>query len=82
MKSIWSMIKPKAGAFFLLAISLSLSAQSDPWQAWDADVIRTLNTAADVKYLNEEEKKLILFMNMARYDGQLFSETFLKSVDS
>ncbi len=61
----------------LLALPLPLSAQSNPWHAWDADVVRTLNTGADIEYLNEEEKKVILFMNMARHDGPLFAETFL-----
>jgi uncharacterized protein YkwD len=54
-------------------------AQSNPWEAWDADVIRSLNSASDREYLNEEEKKVILFMNMARHDGPLFELTFLNS---
>lgn len=62
---------------FFLQFPLSLPAQSDPWQPWDADVVRSLNTAAETKYLNEEEKKVILLMNMARHDGPLFSESFL-----
>ncbi len=40
-------------------------------------MVRTLNTATDIEYLNEEEKKGILFINMARHDGPLFAETFL-----
>lgn len=60
-----------------LALPLPLSAQSDPWQAWDADVLRSLNTGTECEYLNEEEKKVILFMNMARHDGPLFAESFL-----
>ncbi len=42
-------------------------------------MVRRLNTASDTEYLNEEEKKVILFMNMARYDGELFAETFLEA---
>ena len=42
-----------------------------------SEVVRTLHTAVDAEYLNEEEKKVILFMNMARHDGPLFAETFL-----
>jgi uncharacterized protein YkwD len=60
-----------------LLFPLSLKAQSDPWQAWDEEVVSTLNTAVQTTYLNQEEKKVILFMNMARHDGLLFSETFL-----
>ncbi len=51
--------------------------QSDPWTRWDEETIRKLHTASGVPYKNEEEKKVILFMNMARYDGTLFAETFL-----
>ncbi len=63
--------------FMALALPLSLSAQSNPWQPWDTEELRTLNTAAESEYLHEEEKKVILFMNMARHDGPLFAETFL-----
>jgi len=61
----------------ILALPLPLSAQSNPWQSWDTDVVRTLNTGGESEYLNEEEKKVILFMNLARHDGPLFAETFL-----
>jgi len=79
MKCIWSIMRHKVFLLLLLVHPLVLVAQSDPWQAWDASVVRTLNTAAEIDYLNEEEKKLILFMNMARQNGPLFSESFLKT---
>ncbi len=50
---------------------------SDPWSRWDEATVRMLHTAADIPYKNEEEKKVVLFMNMARHDGPLFAETFL-----
>ena len=62
-----------------MLLPLPLVAQSNPWPAWGADVVRSLNSAADSEYLNEEEKKVILFMNMARHDGPLFARTFLQS---
>lgn len=77
MMYIWSIIRSRICLIFFLLLPLALQAQSDPWQAWDADVVRSLNTAAEIKYLTEEEKKVILFMNMARHDGPLFSESFL-----
>jgi len=60
-------------------LPLSLAAQSNPWAEWDAEVVRSLNGGGDSEYLNEEEKKVILFMNMARHDGPLFASTFLRS---
>jgi uncharacterized protein YkwD len=70
-----------ARTFLLICLFLppTLKAQSDPWSGWQADVLATLNTASDSEYLTEEEKKVILFMNMARHDGPLFTETFLQA---
>ena len=63
--------------FLLLSLPLSLLVAQNPWDQWEAQVVRELNTADEADYLNEEEKKVILFMNMARHDGPLFSRTFL-----
>lgn len=63
----------------LLLLTLRLWSQSDVWNRWDAEVIRELNTAGDAAFLGEEEKKVVLFMNMARHDGPLFAETFLQA---
>ena len=68
----------------LIVVSISLApgrlfSQHRPWDQWDEEVVRELNTASGVEYLNEEEKKVILFMNMARHDGTLFAETFLET---
>ena len=62
-----------------LVLPLPLMAQSNPWSGWETDIVRTLNRAGECEYLNDEEKKVILFMNMARHDGPLFARTFLNS---
>jgi uncharacterized protein YkwD len=64
-----------AGSF--LMVSLAVRAQSDVWDAWDPEVVRQLYTSKDEPYLNEEEKKVVLFMNLARQNGPLFARTFL-----
>lgn len=61
----------------LLSLPASLSVQQNPWDLWEAGLVRELNTADHVFYLSEEEKKLILIMNMARHDGPLFARTIL-----
>ena len=61
----------------LLGISPSLHSQNPVWESWDPDVIRSLHTGAGIEYLTEEEQKVVLFMNMARFDGPLFASTFL-----
>ncbi len=62
-----------------LSIALSLNAQkSKTYQDWDESVIAKANTAIDSEFMNEDEQKVILFANLARADGPLFAETFLK----
>ncbi|MCK4920209.1 MAG: CAP domain-containing protein [Bacteroidales bacterium] len=64
---------------FIAALFLWLSLFSqDAMQQWDKDVISKANTGANTSYLSEEEKKVILLTNLARYDGKLFSESFLE----
>lgn len=64
--------------FLFLLLPFWLTAQSNLWSQWDAEVVRSLNSADNCEYLNLEEKKVILFMNMARFDGPLFATTFLQ----
>jgi len=63
-------------AILLMLPVVEVLAQ-DPWEEWDPAIVSELNTAADVFYLDDEEKKVILLMNMVRHDGPLFSRTFL-----
>jgi len=79
MKYLISLRVHWALVFLLLPLSQAMRAQTDPWSGWDSDVIMSLNSAGDTEYFNNEEKKVILFMNMARYDGPLFANTFLES---
>jgi hypothetical protein len=55
----------------------TVHAQSGSWERWEPGVIDQLFTSRDIPYMNDEEQKVILFMNMARHDGPLFAETFL-----
>ncbi|MCK5137259.1 MAG: CAP domain-containing protein [Bacteroidales bacterium] len=63
----------------LLLLPAHLSSQESVWDRWDAEVVQKLNTAGEAGYMTEEEKKVILFINMARHDGSLFAETFLET---
>ncbi len=63
----------------LLLLPGHILSQASVWDRWDAEVVRELNTGTGTAYLAEEEKKVILFMNMARHNGSLFAETFLES---
>jgi len=58
-------------------IGLMLSNQSGFSQdiaSWGADTLEIANTAKGATYLTEEEKKVILLMNLARMDGKAFSK--------
>ncbi|MDF1575201.1 MAG: CAP domain-containing protein [Bacteroidales bacterium] len=70
---------PRTILICFLFLPLPMLGQSGPWSAWEAGLVRSLNSAGESDYLNEEEKKVILFMNMARHDGPLFAQTFLQS---
>ncbi len=67
-------------ALLLLAFAgiLPLEAQdSTLLRSWDDSVIARANTAIDSDFLNEDEKRVVLFANLARADGQRFAETIL-----
>ena len=69
MKNIVSVI--------LLFCSTIAAGQSAVWERWDPAILEKANTAADVAYYSDEEKKVVFFMNLARLDGSLFAETLL-----
>ena len=70
---------------FFIALVLSaffpLNAQEkinqSVWDRWDPSSVIMANTAVNADYMTQEEKTVILITNLARLDGQLFSETFL-----
>ncbi len=62
---------------FLLLISGSVFGQNSIWEKWNNETIRKANTADGFEYYSEDEKKVVLFMNLARMDGKLFAETVL-----
>ena len=62
-----------------LILPLNIIAQTSIWDRWEPEVVRSLHTGREIPYLNEEEQKVILFINMARHDGRLFAETFLNA---
>jgi uncharacterized protein YkwD len=61
----------------LLFLPYTAKSQSSAWDRWDSDVIQSLFTSKEIPYLTDEEQKVVLFMNMARFNGPLFAETFL-----
>jgi hypothetical protein len=65
-------------AIFILTWCLPATAQelTFNWR-WDEETVKRARTADDAKFLNEDEKKVILYANLARANGRLFANTFL-----
>lgn len=66
--------------FLLMAVSLgtyTARGQQEAWDKWDKAVIEKANTAKSISYYTEEEKKVVLLINLARLDGELFASSFL-----
>jgi len=62
-----------------LSLTPCLQAQEEgAFRKWDESVLNRANTAVHAEFLNEDEKKVIFITNLARADGPLFAETFLK----
>ena len=55
------------------------TAQNPDFEKWNEKKYETANSAKGAAYLREEEKNVIYYLNLARMDGQLFSETYLKA---
>jgi len=44
---------------------------------WDEETVKRAGTGKDAAFLNEDEKKVIQYANLARANGRLFARTFL-----
>ncbi|RZL36592.1 MAG: CAP domain-containing protein [Pedobacter sp.] len=63
--------------FYLLVILVILGGNAAA-QSWSDAEFRKANTAANANYLTNEEKNIILYMNLIRIDGEKFYYTFLE----
>ena len=62
-----------------LIISLSTFAQKiTPFQSWNSRDLAKANSARKIKDVSFQEKKVILYINLARMNGGLFVDTYLK----
>ena len=62
--------------FFLFLTNFSFLYAQEISPFSKAEIIKA-NSAADVSYLNEDEKKVILLINLARLDGKRFYNYYL-----
>jgi hypothetical protein len=60
--------------FFFLFVQQNFFSQP----VWDSITLEKANTAKNTIFLKDEEKQVIFYTNLARADGKLFAETYLK----
>ncbi len=61
---------------FLLALS-SLPVRSQDFSLWNQEILSKANTGLSTTYLTDEEKKVLLLVNLARLDGKAFIKNVL-----
>lgn len=62
--------------FFYPQASIAQSYSSD--HSWTEEELENANTARNVNYLTDEEKKIVFYMNLARTDGEKFFNTYFQ----
>jgi len=67
------MFKILLPTFFLFILAGQVNAQK-----WTDAEFRKANTAANASYLSNEEKNIVMYMNLIRIDGEKFYYTFLE----
>lgn len=65
-------------AFLLFFFSTNAIKAQSSAKTWTPEELENANTAKNTSYLNEEEKKIIFYMNLARTDGQKFFNTYFQ----
>lgn len=63
---------------FVCLLFIFLTQKSLFAQSWTDAEFSKANTAANAQYLTNEEKNIILYMNLIRLDGEKFYRTFLE----
>lgn len=72
------LIKLLLSICLLTTITFASQAQIVRDSRWDAEVFDRANTAKDVSYLSDDEKSVICLCNLARLNGTLFANTYLR----
>ena len=59
-----------------LLFSLLHPGEQNHQSIWTAEELAIANTAAQVDYLNDEEKKIVMLVNLARLDGTRYLQSY------
>ena len=55
-----------------------LTERDQPADSWTEEELSRANTASNVNYLTDEEKKIIFYINLVRIDGPKFFDTYFQ----
>lgn len=61
-----------------LSSSVLFAQKITPFDTWNSNDLRMANSAKELKELSFQEKKVIFYINLARINGSLFVDTYLK----
>lgn len=61
--------------FFIVLVGL---AMTQDLSVWKADEISQAHTAVNASYLSDNERQVVMFMNLARLDGQKYFDTYFQ----
>lgn len=63
---------------FTLLSTYCVAQKITPFASWNYNDLRRANTGKELKELSFQEKKVIFYINLARMNGKLFANTYLK----
>lgn len=62
----------------LILLSTTQAQKITPFANWSHNDLQRANTGKTIKELSFQEKKVIFYINLARMNGELFANTYLK----
>lgn len=69
--------------FLVFPLFFNFSSSSPVADEWDAATLEKANTAKDITFMTEEEKKVVFYINLVRLKPDLFAKTYYtKYLDS
>lgn len=75
---MFNCLKPVIYTLIFLSSNILLAQKITPFDTWNSNDLRMANSARDLKEYSFQEKKVIFYINLARINGALFADTYLK----
>ena len=69
-------------SILVLILNFYFAGQGAQGNIWTAAELTMANTAAEVDYMTDEEKKTIMLVNLARLDGKRYLQSYFKEYNA